>query len=212
MKELQIIKGVECYVDENGVVQLNLEHVARGLGFTRIAESGNEVIRWERLNKYLTEFGVPTCGHGDFIPEPIFYLLAMKAENQTARDFQKVVAYDILPTIRKHGMYAIDELLDDPDLLIEAATKLKAERRRRAEAEREKKRLEAELDRSKDWYSIKRVAALNGVDWKSFKWRKLKEASVQVGIPARKIFDANYGEVNVYHAKAWETAYPNFEI
>lgn len=31
--------------------------------------------------------------------------------------------------------------------------------------------LQAQLDTSKDWYSIKRVAALNGVSWKTFKWR-----------------------------------------
>lgn len=131
MKDLQIIKGVECYIDDSGVAQLNLEHVAWGLGFTRIAESGNEVIRWERLNKYLAEFGVPTCGHGDFIPEPIFYLLAMKAENETAKAFQRTVAYDILPAIRKHGLYAKDELLENPDLLIEVATQLKQERLQR---------------------------------------------------------------------------------
>lgn len=135
MKDLQIIKGVECFIDKDDVIWLNLEHVARGLGFTRIADSGNAVVRWERLNKYLAEFGVPTCGHGDFIPEPIFYLLAMKADNQTARDFQRLVAYEILPAIRKRGLYAVDQLLDDPDLAIKAFTALKEERARRRELE-----------------------------------------------------------------------------
>lgn len=133
MNKLQIIKGVECYLDENGVAQLNLENVARGLGFTRIAASGNEVVRWERVEKYLQECGVPTSGHDTFIPEPIFYLLAMKADNQTAREFQKMVAYDILPSIRKHGMYAIDELLENPDIAIQAFTALKEERARNKE-------------------------------------------------------------------------------
>lgn len=131
MKDLQIIKGVECYIDANGVAQLNLEHVARGLGFTTVATSGNECVRWSRVQKYLAEFGVPTCGHGDFIPEPIFYLLAMKAENETAKAFQRTVAYDILPAIRKHGLYAKDELLENPDLLIAVATQLKQERQQR---------------------------------------------------------------------------------
>lgn len=36
--------------------------------------------------------------------------------------------------------------------------------------------LKRQLDVGKDWYSIKRVAALNGVNWKTFKWRKLKAA------------------------------------
>lgn len=45
---------------------------------------------------------------------------------------------------------------------------------RRQIAEQEKEKLQIELDYSKDWYSIKRVATINGVDWKIFNWRKLK--------------------------------------
>lgn len=78
--------------------------------------------------------------------------------------------------------------------------------------EEEKERLQLELDRSKDWYSIKRVAALNDVSWKTFDWRKLKQVGEQMGYEVRKIFDANYGEVNTYHREVWETAYPRYEI
>ena len=69
MNELKImnILGVECY-EKDGTAYLKLETVARGLGFTRIADSGNEVVRWERVEKYLSEFGVPTCGHDVFSP------------------------------------------------------------------------------------------------------------------------------------------------
>ena len=78
--------------------------------------------------------------------------------------------------------------------------------------EEEKERLQLELDRSKDWYSIKRVAALNGVSWKTIKWRKLKETGLAMGYEVKKIFDANYGEVNVYHRKVWEATYPEYEL
>lgn len=79
-------------------------------------------------------------------------------------------------------------------------------------AEEAKEELQAQLDVSKDWYSIKRVAAMNGVDWKTFNWRKLKEKSIELGYGVKKIFDANYGEVNTYHRDAWEVAYPEYEI
>ena len=61
MNELQIINidGVECY-EKDGTAYLRLETVARGLGFTRIAASGNEVVRWETVRKYLIELGVST--------------------------------------------------------------------------------------------------------------------------------------------------------
>lgn len=78
--------------------------------------------------------------------------------------------------------------------------------------EEEKEKLLLELDLSKDWYSIKRVAALNGVSWKTFDWRKLKQVGEQMGYEVRKIFDANYGEVNTYHREVWEAAYPRYEI
>lgn len=83
---------------------------------------------------------------------------------------------------------------------------------RRQIAEQENEKLQQELDYSKDWYSIKRVAAMNGVDWKTFNWRRLKEKSIELGYGVKKIFDANYGEVNTYHRDAWEAAYPEYEI
>lgn len=132
------ICGVDCY-EQNGVAYLRLENVARGLGFTQIARSGNEVVRWERVRKYLEELGVPTCGDDDFIPENIFYRLAMKAKNETAEKFQALVADEIIPSIRKNGIYAtdnvIDEILNNPDFGIELLTKLK-KRQARVEAER----------------------------------------------------------------------------
>ena len=140
MDNLITIQGVRGYIDENGTVQLNLEDISRGLGFTRIAESGNEVVRWERVEGYLKELGVPTCGHEEFIPENIFYRLGFKAKNEVAEKFQSKVADEILPTIRKHGIYAtdnvIDQILNNPDFGIELLTKLKEERAARIEAEK----------------------------------------------------------------------------
>lgn len=72
--------------------------------------------------------------------------------------------------------------------------------------------LKRQLDVSKDWYSIKRVAALNGVSWKTFKWRKLKAAGERLGYEVKKVFDANYGEVNTYHKNVWAAVYPDYEL
>ena len=70
----------------------------------------------------------------------------------------------------------------------------------------EEKRLQ--LDESREYLSIKRVAAFNGIPWKDLSWRTLKGT----GLPFRKIFDANYGEVNAYHHTAWEQVYPELEL
>jgi phage antirepressor [staphylococcus prophage phiPV83] len=69
------------------------------------------VVRWNRVRKYLTELGCSDCQKNDFIPENIFYRLAMKAKNSIAEKFQAKVADEIIPTIRKTGGYvANDEL------------------------------------------------------------------------------------------------------
>ncbi|WP_147539423.1 phage antirepressor KilAC domain-containing protein [Anaerotruncus rubiinfantis] len=161
MNELQIIKGVECYLDESGVAQLNLEHVARGLGFTQ-EKNGTLYVRWDRVQGYLAEFGFsPQVGKGDFIPEPIFYLLSMKAENDTAKAFQHLVAYEILPAIRKHGAYLtpekIEEVLLNPDTIIRLATDLKEERSRRIELENvnaQQRQLLAEFSPKASYYDV----------------------------------------------------------
>lgn len=70
------------------------------------------------------------------IPEGDIYRLTAKSELPSAEKFESWIFDDVLPSIRKHGMYATDELLDNPDLLIEVATKLKEERIARVEAEK----------------------------------------------------------------------------
>lgn len=144
-QDISILDGVHCYLTTDGTVYLNLEDVARGLGFTTVATSGNDVVRWSRVRKYLNEFGVSACGDGDYIPEQIFYKLAMKANNDVAKTFQDKIAYEILPSIRKHGAYmteqTLEEALTNPDFLIKLATELKAEQEKRKHLEAHNLRL-----------------------------------------------------------------------
>lgn len=108
--KIENICGVECY-EENGTAYLKLESVARGLGFTD-NKSGVEYVRWQRVDKYLEELNFATCGERpEFIPENIFYRLAMKAKNETAEKFQALVADEIIPTIRKTGGYVNNDEL-----------------------------------------------------------------------------------------------------
>lgn len=75
------------------------------------------------------------------INESGLYSLVLSSKLPGAKKFKRWVTSDVLPSIRKHGMYATDELLDNPDLLIAAATKLKEERAARLEAEKKVKSL-----------------------------------------------------------------------
>ena len=94
------------------------------------------------MNGYCKELNFSQhVGKDDYIPESLFYLLGMKANNDVAKKFQMWLATEVLPSMRKYGMYATDELLDNPDLLIAAATKLKEERAARLEAEKQRDKL-----------------------------------------------------------------------
>lgn len=144
--EILTVSGVRGY-EKDGTVYLNIEDTARGLGFVmvrneRVTTSGDAytAVRWNRVNEYLKEFGYPhEVGKDDYIPENIFYRLAMKAKNEVAEKFQAKVADEILPTIRKHGVYMTTEALEkailNPDFMLKVVTELKKEKDARIAAE-----------------------------------------------------------------------------
>lgn len=105
----QTVGNIRCY-ESSGVAYLDLEAVAKGLGITKKANSGNEVVHWTRLREYLADFGVvQKCTTGDFIPENIFYRLAMKVRGEVAERFQAFIADEVIPSIRRTGGYVANE-------------------------------------------------------------------------------------------------------
>ncbi len=74
-----------------------------------------------------------------FLTEDGLYEVLMQSRKPIAKEFKKKVK-EILKTIRKHGLYAtdnvIDNILNNPDFGIELLTRLKEERAARVEAER----------------------------------------------------------------------------
>lgn len=74
------------------------------------------------------------------INESGLYALIFGSKLESATRFKHWVTSEVLPSIRKHGMYAtdnvIDKILNNPDFGIELLTKLKEEREARVEAEK----------------------------------------------------------------------------
>ena len=68
-----------------------------------------------------------------FINESGLYSLIMSSKMPKAKQFKRWVTSEILPAIRKHGVYAVDEVLANPDMLISALTELKKEREKSKE-------------------------------------------------------------------------------
>ncbi|CNF05225.1 TPA: phage antirepressor [Streptococcus agalactiae] len=72
-----------------------------------------------------------------FITESGVYALIFGSELPQAKEFKRWVTSEVLPTIRKHGIYAVDDLLDNPDMAIAAFQRLKEERQLRLQAQEE---------------------------------------------------------------------------
>lgn len=76
-----------------------------------------------------------------FITEGDLYRLIFNSKLHTAEKFETWVVDEVLPSIRKHGMYAtpatIEDMIANPDIIIQLATTLKEERAARAKAEAE---------------------------------------------------------------------------
>lgn len=69
-----------------------------------------------------------------FVTENGLYEVLMQSTKPIAKEFKKKVK-EILKDVRKYGMYATDELLDNPDLIIKMATRLKEEKAKNKELE-----------------------------------------------------------------------------
>jgi len=123
MSKLMNISGIDCY-EKDGVAYLKLDTVALGLDITKTdRKNGIEYKRVNRqaLQKWLFSFGILNSENDelpDFIPENIFYRLAMKAKNEVAEAFQAKIADEVIPSIRKTGSYIAGQakLVNPPEV------------------------------------------------------------------------------------------------
>lgn len=70
-----------------------------------------------------------------FITEGDVYRLIASSHLPAAQQFEAWVFDEVLPSIRHHGLYAIDEILNNDELLEQALLTLRAERAKRLAAE-----------------------------------------------------------------------------
>ncbi len=83
------------------------------------------------------------------INESGLYSLILSSKLPKAKEFKHWVTSEVLPAIRKHGMYATEELLDNPDFAIKVFAELKAEREKRKLLESTVKEQEQQIEQDK---------------------------------------------------------------
>ena len=139
-----------------------------------------------------------------FLKEEGLYEVLMQSRKPIAKTFKKEVK-QILKTIRKNGMYATDELLDNPDLLIKVATKLKEERERNKELQAkiviDKPKVDFfdEIISSEDTIDMRTVAGLLNIKGlgrnKLFELLRTKKILDSRNVPYKKFQDAGYFKI-----------------
>ena len=160
MRELRVFNNEE-FGDVNVIVQNNKEYleaiaVAKILGYSNPRDAIIRHCKKEGV-KFLDVVvvtGINSDGSNrtqyvtkKFIDEPNLYRLIIRSHLPSAKRFEKWIMNEVLPTVRRHGIYMDDNvatrIIEDPDFLIQMANKLKSEKEERLKAEKRANNLEA---------------------------------------------------------------------
>lgn len=135
------------------------------LGVQNVTQATQQLEDFER-----SMFNIGRQGEANIINESGFYSLVLRSRKLIAKPFRIWVTSEVLPSIRKHGMYAtpttVEAMLNDPDTMIQVLTELKAEREQRIQLEKENASLLPDANMARDiikysgLYTLKEVADL----------------------------------------------------
>ena len=185
MNELQVFNSAEFgnirTINENGKVLFCGKDIAEALGYKDTVNALKAHCKTDGVAIYHLADKIGREQNTKFITEGNVYRLITHSKLPAAEKFERWVFDEVLPSIRKHGMYAADELLANPELAIKAFTALKEEREKN-------KLLQADNERMKpkalfaDAVSTSKTSILIGDLAKL-----LKQNGVEIG--QRRLFD-----------------------
>lgn len=202
MNELQIFNNEEFgsvrTVEIDGKPYFIANDVAKALGYVETAKA----IRTHC--KGVSEMDIPTNGGVQtmkVIPEGDVYRLIIRSNLPSAEKFESWVFDEVIPDIRKHGIYATDnvinQILNNPDFGIELLNTLKQERAARVEAEKRN----AILTHVNKTYTMTEIAKeLNMSSAKKLN-EILKDKKIQYKINDTWVFYSQYSDLGYEEIK-----------
>lgn len=167
-------------VEINGEPWLVGKDVAEVLGYKNTRDALSKHVDEEDKNTVAIYDGIGNPNKV-IINESGLYSLVLRSKLTEAKKFKRWVTSEVLPSIRKHGMYATDDLLNDPDLMIKAASKIKEEREGRLKAESQVKDLTDKV--------VKLSIDVNNLEKRTVKGTTLTDISCCTDTPRRLIED-----------------------
>ena len=221
MNELKIIderellgKQLRIYGDFQNPLFL-AKDVAEWIEHSNVTKMLNGIDKTEKIvikipsNNLLV--GLQSNTEYTFLTEEGLYEVLMQSRKPIAKEFKKKVK-EILKDVRKYGMYATDELLDNPDLIIKMATRLKEEKAKNKELENKVKEDKPKVlfadsvETSKNTILIGELAKIikqNGVDIgqkRLFTWLRdngflIKREGTDYNMPTQKSMELELFEI-----------------
>lgn len=145
--------SLRALTDENGEPWFVAKDVCDILGHSNVSMALDRLDDDERA-----KFNLGRRGETNIVNEAGLYALVLGSRKPGARTFKRWVTHEVLPSIRKHGIYAtentIDQILADPDFGIRLLTDLKKERAKRIEAENQVRELEPKAKALDDFTNV----------------------------------------------------------
>ena len=194
--KLEIFKNnefgaVRVLTDERGEPWFVAKDVAKILGYTNPHKAIRDHVDEDdkRGERIVTTSGIQEA---ILINESGLYSLILRSKLEKAKKFKKWVTGEVLPAIRKHGLYATDEViektLNNPDFMIEILQELKKERQARLKAEN-KINL---LTHTKKTYTTTEIAKELGFRSANELNKKLNELGIQYKVNGTWVLSAKY--------------------
>lgn len=142
--KLQIFRNSEF--GEVRVVEINNEpwfvgkDVAENLGYAKARNAISAHVDSEDKKEAPIQGDLGGVQQMTVVNESGLYSLIIRSKLESAKKFKKWVTSEVLPSIRKHGAYMTDNLVEqiyeDPQTMIDLLIKLKEEKENRIKAER----------------------------------------------------------------------------
>nr|UVX45641.1 MAG: antirepressor protein KilAC domain [Bacteriophage sp.] len=148
---------LRALTDENGDPWFVAKDVCNILGLNNVGQALTRLDDDEKSSITLND-GTPGTPNKAIVSESGLYSLILASRKPEAHEFKRWITHEVLPSIRKHGIYAtnttIDQILADPDFGIRLLTDLKNERAKRIEAENHVKELEPKAKALDDFTNV----------------------------------------------------------
>lgn len=170
-----------------------------------IAKDVADILNYEKSSKMYKRLDEDECSETKLqigaswqkaviINESGLYNAIIGSTKPEAKQFKKWITSEVLPSIRKHGVYAteitVDKMLNDPDFAISLLTKLKEEKALRIKAQEEK----AILVHTNKTYTATEIAKEVGVS-SAIKFNKMLECrKIQYSVNGTWVLCAKYAK------------------